>query len=541
MTSDFLTGSPGLLQFRFSNHAQDDPDRIWCAFGAESYSYGYVDSQANRLAHAMKNEFSVIHGTAVAVCMNNCPEYFTAMFAIHRLGGVYVPCSTHYTPEELHYQLEHAEIAVVITDVEHVDLVTEASIGNDRLRATVVVGGRVGLGSLDDLIAGRSETPPAESERVTADDLAMLMYTSGTTDRPKGVMFSHGNLMTAADTAVRYFGWTKADRYLHHFPLFHANGGLYGIAPAIVSGASIAVTPKFSASKFGELLVANQATFVAVNSTHIKMILQQPQTESDQQHLARRMMLGLTLPSEDLLAFERRFNTRLIATYGLTESLGINVIGEAAGPRKAGSAGRVVRGYSLTIQDADGNELPANASGEAVLRSHQRHGFAQGYFKDEAKTSEIFRADGLATGDVLQVDDDGYVWFVGREKDMIKRSGFNVAAAEVERVIHDVSGVEDVAVVGTPDAMREEAIVAFVVPREGEEVDEEAVFAACEAALADYKRPQFVVPTDVLPTNFLGKVERKKLRQRALQYAITSTDRTLVGARGTMPATHTRS
>jgi len=535
--TDFLTGSPSILQTVFADHAARHGDRTWCEFEGGVHSYASIDAQANQLAHALRDEMGIVKGDAVAVCMLNCAEYFVAMFAIHRLGGVYVPCSTLYSEDELAYQLEHAEVRAVITDGQNLDLVRRAKPAAETVRAVVVLGKAVGDDTVafDDALAGRSDALPAEAAAVTADDMAMLMYTSGTTDRPKGVMFNQGNLTSAAHTTAHHFRWTAADRYLHYFPLYHANGGLIGVGPAILVGATVVMIPKFSASTFGHSLVEHDATFVPVNSTHVKMVLRNPETEYDRAHRATRMMLGLSLTPPEFSAFEERFATTLMGTYGLTESLGICVIGEPVGPRRVGSAGRVVRGYTMRVLDEEGNEVGPDEPGEAVVSAHQRHGLAMGYFKDPDKTEEVFGGGELRTGDVVRIDADGYVWFVERKKDMIKRSGFNVAAAEVERVVRTVPGVAEVAVVSTPDIMREEAIVAFVVPEPDATVDVEEVFARCDAELADYKRPQYVELLEALPLNFLGKVERKRLREMAYKYRIESTDPAPVGRRGPLP------
>jgi crotonobetaine/carnitine-CoA ligase len=541
MDADYLTGSAGLLQNIFAEHAAS-PDRTWCTFQGSSWTYQDVDCAASQLAHAMRDDLQVGKGDAVAVLMANCPEYFVSMFAIHRLGAVYVPCSTLYSDEELGYQLGHCAAKAVITDAAHQGLALAAMARMGASIPMVVTTDkpeRSGL-SFDALREGRQPIMPAEAASVTVDDSATLMYTSGTTDRPKGVMFSHGNLTTAAFTAVRYFHWSADDRYLSYFPLYHANGGLYGVAPAIVAGASIAMVPRFSASRFGQVLCEEQATFAPVNSTHVNMIMRNPETEHDRAHGAWRMMLGLTLPPEDWVTFESRFHTRLMGTYGLTESLGINVIGDPVGPRKIGSAGRLIRGYSLRITDETGEQLPIGAAGEGWIHSHQRHGLAQGYYKDPIRTAEVF-GEWLNTGDIMRVDDEGYIWFVARKRDMIKRSGFNVAAAEVERVIRGVKGVADVAVVGTPDKIREEAIVAYVVPQQRDAVSAEQIFARCDADLAEYKRPQFIEMIDELPVNFLGKVERKLLRERALKYGIDSEERAPVNRRGSAAQTGTPS
>ena len=534
MDADYLTGSASLLQNIFAGHAAAGPERTWCTFQGSSWTYHDVDSAASQLAHAMRDELQVGKGATVAVLMANCPEYFVSMFAIHRLGAVYVPCSTLYSDEELAYQLGHCAAKAVITDAAHQGLALAAMGRMGASIPMVVTANEPEQGGLsfDALRDGRRDTMPPDAASITADDSATLMYTSGTTDRPKGVMFSHGNLTTAGLTAVRYFHWAADDRYLSFFPLYHANGGLYGVAPAIVAGASIAMVPRFSASRFGQVLCQEQATFAPVNSTHVNMIMRNPETEYDRAHSAWRMMLGLTLPPEDWVTFESRFGTRLIGTYGLTESLGINVIGDPVGPRKIGSAGRLIRGYSLRITDEARNPLPIGEAGEGWIHSHQRHGLAQGYYKDPDRTAEVF-GEWLSTGDIMRVDEEGYIWFVERKRDMIKRSGFNVAAAEVERVIRGVDGVAEVAVVGTPDKIRDEAIVAYVVAQQGEVVSEEQIFARCDADLAEYKRPQFIEVIGELPVNFLGKVERRVLRERALKYRIDSEERAPVNRRGT--------
>jgi crotonobetaine/carnitine-CoA ligase len=351
----------------------------------------------------------------------------------------------------------------------------------------------------------------------------MIMYTSGTTARPKGVMYSHGNITTLGHTLAKYLGWTREDVYLHHFPLYHGNGGLMGVAPAIWTGATLAMIPKFSASSFGHQLVEYGATFTAVNATHVKMILNNPVTAYDSAHAVRRMILGMTLTPEQIVDFETRFRTRLFGTYGLTETLTAMVVGEPSGLGPHAAAGRVARGYSLRVVDENEEILPAGTVGEALIFSHQRHGLTMGYFKDPVKTREAFVDGWLHTGDFVRVDEGGYVWYEGRKKDMIKRSGFNVAPAEVERVIQEIAGVSEVAVVGCPDDMREEAIVAFVVA--DTQMFEADVIVVCAKQLAHYKVPQVVEFLEALPENFLGKVDRNELRVRALKYRVDSTNR----------------
>jgi len=493
-----------------------------------------MDAAANRFARALLDDLGIVKGDIVAVYMATSIEYFVSMFAIHRIGAVYLPCSNNFTEDELSYQFTHAEVRAVISDAAHSDLAKKAipdvahrtcpliACGDDVIDGTL---------SFNELVATKSSLPLDESLGVALDDLAIMIYTSGTTARPKGVMLSHGNLAAEAHTMAKHLGWRDDVRFLHYFPMYHGMGGLAGVAPAILTGASLAIVPKFSASTFGQMLVEQNATFASLNATHASVILRNPETEFDSAHGARRMMLGTSIGTKEWQAFEDRFNTRLIGMFGLTETLGLNIAGEAFGPRKIGSAGRVVRGYTLRIVNDEGEPVLVNEPGEALFQTHQRYGLAMGYYKDPENTRETF-GEWLSTGDVLRADEDGFVWFVGRKKDMIKRSGFNVAAAEVERVILEVPGVIDVAVVGTPDAIREEAIVAFVVPESPDAVSRQAVFDKCAAMLSDYKRPQFVEFIDALPVSFIGKVERKVLREIALKYRIDSLERKPIDFQG---------
>jgi crotonobetaine/carnitine-CoA ligase len=534
MDFDFLSGAPALLQNVFAERASSEPNKPWCTMDGRTHTYGEMNASVNRLGWALVDELKIAKGDIVAVYMESRVEYLVSMFAIQRIGAVYLPCSTLFTEDELAYQFGHAEVKAVISDLSHLDMAIKC-LPRDSARPIPLIvcdeDAPAGVISLGQLVASRSALMPDQAATVRIEDLAMLMYTSGTTDRPKGVMLSHANLTTEATTQWKQFRWTEDDRFLHYFPLYHAMGGIAGLAPAILAGSSLVMVPKFSASMFGKMLVENNATFASINSTHASAILRNPVTEFDGAHAARRMMLGTAVGENEWLAFEKRFNTRLMGMFGLTETLGTNVAGAPFGPRRVGSAGRIVPGYTLRLVDDEGEVVGVNEPGEALFQTQFRHGLAMGYYKDPVKTSEAF-GEWMHTGDVLRVDEDGFVWFVGRKKDMIKRSGFNVAAAEVERVIREVPGVVDVAVVGTPDAVREEAIVAFVVVESPDAVQPDEIFDKCEEFLADYKRPQFIEFIEALPISFIGKVERRSLREVALKYRIDSMEWKPIDYRG---------
>lgn len=508
---DYLSGSDALLQNVFSSHAAQTPDKPWCVQDDVDYSYALVDENANRLANAFV-EYGVAKGDRVAVLARSRPEYFYAMFAAHRVGAVLVPCSPRSSADELGYQLNHSEPTVIVVDDEYLPLFGEVEPVCPSIRTCVVIGepGREHHLRLADALREHAATP-ARGGEVVADDLAMILYTSGTTQRPKGVMYTHGNLISAARTTTAHFRWTPEDRYLHYFPIYNSGGAVFNLVPAMANNATLVLLRKFSASRFARQLHDYDISLCMMNAPSIRMVMNNPETEWDRDHRAWRMTLGLTLPPEEIRAFEARFNTRLCPTYGLTEGM-TNVIGDPVGPRRLGSAGRIVPGYTLRLVGEDGAEVGQDTPGEVHIRSDLRHGLSPGYFRDEDNTRQAFVDGWLRTGDVLKVDTDGYVWWVERSKDMIKRSGFNVAPAEIERVIQRIDGVVDVGVVGVPDRTRDEAIVAFTTVDDHIGLTADKIMAICQDELADYKVPQEVRLVPEIPRNALGKVDRKLLR-----------------------------
>jgi crotonobetaine/carnitine-CoA ligase len=328
-------------------------------------------------------------------------------------------------------------------------------------------------------------------------------------------MYSHANLFMSALTTNNAFQWRPDDRLLHYFPLHHANGGMVQMGPTLLKGSAFVMVPKFSASDFGGMLSRHRITMAAVNATHVKMVMAHPVTPADSDHPCRRMLFGLSLDRAGMQAFEERFKTRLVGTYGLTESLAFVVAGTLEGPEPEGSAGRVCNGYELIVVDDEDTELPVGRPGEVLIRYVNDDGVCRGYWRDPEATEKLFKGGWLHSGDVASFDELGWLHFVQRKKDMIKRSGFNVAPAEVERVLLGHPSVRDAAVVGIPDEFREEAIVGFVTI--SAEVAAEELVALCGEQLANYKVPETVFAMEKLPEDVLGKIDRKQLRQIAIE------------------------
>ena len=493
-------------------------DRPFLEYRGRTLSYGAFGSMVASAANGLLR-LGVRSGDRVMIQMANCPEHLVAIFAVQRIGAVNVTCSTLFKLDETAYQLSDSGSTVVICGAEFVDL-AQAAAGAVPQPIHIV---RAQHGLLD---AGdapfnkllREGPDLVDQPCPAADETAMLIYTSGTTGRPKGVIYTHGNLVHGGQCSVIAFGYRPEERLLHFFPLYHNNGGVILLAPIILTGCCMVMIDKFSASRFGALLVEHAITFAALNATHIKMILAHPALDQDRKHAVARAQFALPLEPSRREAFRDRFGgIRLVEVFGQTETCGIAAASPAGPLWKPGSAGLPLPGLEMSITDDDGHRLETGATGELCFRGLSRHALTPGYYGAPELTRDLYRDGWLRTGDVAVVDEDGYMFYLDRKKDLIKRSGVNIAAAEVERVIMELAGVADAAVVGIPDAFRDEKIIGFVVLAPGSAVSLAEIERHCREKLADYKVPERFEQVAALPENFLGKVEKKALRERAAQ------------------------
>ena len=520
MTVHDTIGQRSLVRAIESNAALR-PQQVFIEYGALHITHAAFASAVRRVANGLLAR-GVTRGARVLAYLPNCPEYLVVRFAVQRIGAVFVTCSALYVDDEIRYQLDASGAMLVITDLESAERLQAIAAQVPCVRAVVLLepgrmhGSGIGVNAWLATCADQLDMPFPD-----VDALSMLMYTSGTTARPKGVMFTHGNEMFAAQGIAHAFAYTRYERLLHYFPLYHVNGGLALLGPLILRGATIVMVPKFSASTFAKTLVEQRITMAALNATHIKMLLNQPPSPYDSAHQVYRAQFALPLDLERREEFTARFGgITLVEAYGLTEAMGICIAAPVDALWKPGSAGLPFPGYGMRLIDETGQEVATGEAGQLLLQCHSRHGLTQGYFQDAQASAELLRDGWLHTGDVGQLDEAGYFYFLERQKDMIKRSGFNVAAAEVERVLLTHPSVHEAAVVGIPDDMREEAVVAFIVAASGATPDGEQLRAHCASQLAPYKVPEHVATLAAMPENFLGKVEKKLLREMAREMFI---------------------
>ncbi|CAM5624217.1 ATP-dependent acyl-CoA ligase OS=Streptomyces alboniger OX=132473 GN=CP975_33675 PE=4 SV=1 [Streptomyces alboniger] len=467
----------------------------------ESISWAEQDARARRAAAALTG-LGVSAGVRFGVHLANCPEFYDIWFGAAYLGAVMVPTNPISTTAELAYMLGHSGCRVVLTQPDLVATVREA--GAD-LVVDVTNGWAAGVEPYDGLPHG------------TPEDLLGVLYTSGTTSRPKGVQITHGAYLAVGDAVSDHIRLRPDDRLLIVLPLFHGNAQYYCSMSALVTGASIALTPKFSASRWAEQAKILGATVASLFAAPLRMILAKDGGMSDREHFLRVTLFAQNISLEQAEEFERRFATPLVQLYGMTETVIPPTMNPLYGTRHPLSIGRPLPGARLRIVDADGVDVEPGRPGELLVGGEPGRTLMSGYLDNPEATAAALVDGWLHTGDMVHADTDGYLYFFDRAKDMIKRSGENVACGEIERVVDELDGVLESAAVGVPDPMLDEAVHVYVVPRDGARVDPDAVLGHCREQLAKFKVPDAVHIVESLPRTSVGKIQKHLLRDPAQQ------------------------
>ena len=305
-----------------------------------------------------------------------------------------------------------------------------------------------------------------------SEDVVAMLYTSGTTSKPKGVQVTNANYIYAGELLSKSINLNENDRAFIVLPLFHGNAQYYSTMSALVVGASIALTEKFSASRYFKQAKVLGGTVGSLFAAPIRMILTKDYDEKDQDNDIRLILFAQSIAEHQITEFEEKFDIKLLQMYGMTETVGVPLINPINDIRKNMSIGKPSIGYEVKLLDENGYEVTDGEVGQIAVKGVRGRTLMKGYFKNEEATRQAFKGDWLLTGDNAYVGKDGYFYFVDRMKDMIKRSGENVAANEVESVLVEHEAVYEAAVIGIPDEMRDEAIKAYVILNQGYTVTE---------------------------------------------------------------------
>ena len=482
-------------------HALRQPDRPALIYADQRVSYAALDQRIVRAAAFLASK-GIGPGDIVAVFMKNSAAFVEIAFATSHLGAVFLPVNFRLSGEECGYIVAHAGARLLLADEEFA--ATVAGIDNVVL---------VDAAAQSD--SGRLASPglavPAPHAR-RPEDLFRLMYTSGTTDRPKGVMHSYENFYWKCMDHVIALGMTAADRLLAVGPLYHVGAfDLPGIAILWVGGTLI-VQRQFDEAETLALIEAERVTCAWFAPMMVgRMLALEGADKYNLSSFKWCIAGGEKTPENRIRDFTRLFTgARFIDGFGLTETCSGDTLMEAGKEiEKIGSTGRALAHVEITIRDDDGQVLPAATEGEICLRGPK---VTKGYWRDPKKTEQSFYGDWFRSGDVGYLDEDGFLFITDRKKDMIISGGENIASSEIERVIYQMPEVAECAVIGIPDPKWGERPAAIVVVKPGQALSAEDVQSRCRAALASFKVPSRVFFRDTLPRNPSGKVLKRVLR-----------------------------
>ncbi|MBT8077731.1 MAG: malonyl-CoA synthase [Gammaproteobacteria bacterium] len=488
--------------FSRNGEARAERELLQTADG-RTWSWRETDEASARVARYL-TELGVQPGERVSVQVEKSPEALMLYLACLRGGFVFHPLNTAYQPGELEYFLGNAEPAVFVCDPSKAgDSAALAVAAGVRHRFTLDAAG---TGTLID--GCRDVSPVFDTVTSAKDDLAALLYSSGTTGVPKGIMLTHGNLLANTRSLVDAWGFTEADRLLHALPVFHVHGLFVAIGCVMLSGASMRWLPTFNAGTVLEFLP--ECSVMMGVPTYYTRLLADERLTAERCNNVRVFISGSApLLEETFRDFEQRTGHRILERYGMSET-NMNTSNPLHGERKPGTVGPPLPGVEVRIVDDAGSELPAGEIGNLQVRGDN---VFVGYWKLPDKTAEDFTDDGwFNTGDKGRIDENGYVAIIGRSKDMVITGGLNVYPKEVELFIDDLPGVKESAIIGVPHPDFGEGVVAVVVADGDDKPSEADIIAAAAAELANFKVPKRVMFVDKLPRNTMAKVQKNVLR-----------------------------
>jgi crotonobetaine/carnitine-CoA ligase len=427
-----------------------------------------------------------------------------------------VPLNTLYKSDEVRYALEHAQCQAIVTEKTLSTTINDACKSVDHGIAVLVAANGDEGSFLLETTRNKVAREPERRTQPMSGDLAGIFYTSGTTARPKGVMISHENLLYSAEVTIKSLSLGSHDVPLLAFPLFHVNSLFYGILTAIVLQGVVGLVKGFSVSAYWEDALQAGATWTpGITGPLVRLLQQREASDAEARHTMRFAVGGMFTSIEQMQDFEKRFGVSLIQGWSMTETVSLGTLHPVDRPtpiQLVTGIGFPTLGQKIRLIKNDGSEADVGEPGEMLYRSPSPFG---GYLNDEEATREAFTEDGwFRTGDVACMDDNGYLAFMDRKKEMIKTRGENVAAAEVERALNTHPGVLESAAIGVsdPDGLWGERIEAYVVVGGEADVEGEELMQWVGRALADFKVPRVVHFVDQLPKTPLGKIQRQRLR-----------------------------
>ena len=480
-----------------------------------------VDADASPLAYTWRDlergsamlanllgSLDLPEGSRIAVQTEKSVEALMLYLAVLRAGLVYLPLNAAYQRAEIAYFIGNAEPAVVVCAPQHFGWVSRIAFAAGTTHVFTLGDDR--SGSLLQRAAVQPDTHVPVVRR--ADDLAAIVYTSGTTGRSKGAMLSHGNLLSNAQVLQRHWGWRAGDVLIHALPIFHVHGLFVASHGALLNGSKMVWLNRFK-PKTVIALLPRATVFMGVPTLYARLLAEPGLTHAACAHMRLFISGSAPLLIETFTLFRERSGHTILERYGMSETVMLtsNPYYAADGERRGGTVGLALPGVGVRVLDDAGAPCANDAIGPVQVTGPN---VFKGYWRMPEKTSEEFTTDGwFRTGDVGRIDARGYVTIVGRSKDLIISGGFNVYPAEIEATLNDMAGVAESAVIGVPHPDFGEAVVAVVVARPGGTPDADALIVELKSKIANFKVPKRVFVVDELPRNAMGKVQKSLLRE----------------------------
>lgn len=516
------------LAVALTDSARHFPDKVALKCMGTPFTYGQINALSNQVANGLRAA-GIKRGEKVALCCANLPYFPMVYYGILKAGCAVVP---------LNVLLKQREIAYHCADSDSVALVCfegspELPIGHEAWKAFNEVESVrdfwvlpaqpkgecsiKGAKTFVDLIANQS--PVFDAEQMDTNDTAVVLYTSGTTGKPKGAELSHSNIMFNALVSKGMMDGRPEDVMLVTLPLFHSYGQTVMMNAGFLAGAALILLPRFDAVGALKLMQDEGVTSFSGVPTMYWDILNCPDLEKfDLEKIRKNLRIcgsgGAAMPVEVMKQFEQKFDVPILEGYGLSETSPVACFNRLDRVRKPGSIGIPIWGVEMRVVDDEMNDVPQGKPGEIIIRGHN---IMKGYYKKPDANAEAFRGGWFHTGDVAKVDEEGYYYIVDRTKDMIIRGGFNVYPRELEEVLITHPDVSLAAVIGIPDEEYGEEVLAFVIPKPGRTIGSSEIIAWSKREMAAYKYPRIVEVVSSFPLGPSGKILKTELRKLAAE------------------------
>ena len=528
------------LQLRTIGHllsakAQENGDRTLLIWGEQRLSYASMHKATNRAANGFAR-LGISKGDHVAVILGNRPEFLLTVWALGKLGAVAVPINTAAKGDQLRYFLDQSDATTIVVETEFAGRLADVLPGLGKIKRLIHMGAADVLAEINlpctdlALVLAHDDATPPPLDAVAFNDPAVIIYTSGTTGPSKGVVSPHAQGQNVGRLCAERYGYRADDVLYICLPLFHVNALWYSANAALWADAAIALAPRFSVSQFWDDICRTGATQFNALGVMASLLLKQPISDAERRHNVRQSMV-VPLSKQAFLDYSERFRLKVTSVFAATETFPVTLFTSSDPPDKGASAGHPRDIADVRIVDDLDQPVPAGTTGEIVVRPQHPWLGMLGYYKMAEATVAANANLWFHTGDRGSLDADGFLWFVDRKKETIRRRGENISAFEVETLIAKHPDVAEVAAIPVSADLSEDDLLVYVVPRAGTVLTEAALIAFCSETMSSYMVPRYVAFIPALPKTASEKIEKYKLKQMAEGTRATLWDRDAAGIR----------